>query len=61
MNPNCLGTVGGEDTNYLLETVVHMFGELQVGERAKYDHAIMLSLPQALHKVGKPPRSNIQP
>ena len=56
-----MGTVGGEDTSYFLETVVYMFGELQVGEKAWQDQVIMLSLPPALHKVGKPPRLNIQP
>ena len=49
------------DTSYFLETVVYMFGELQVGEKAWQDQVIMLSLPPALHKVGKPPRLNIQP
>ena len=37
-----------------------MFGELQEGGKVWEDQVIMLSLPPALHKVGKPPRLTIQ-
>ena len=43
-----------------MKTMVHMFGELQEGGKVWEDQVIMLSLPLALHKVGKPPRLTIQ-
>ena len=51
--------MGGEGTGYFT-TVVHMFGELQEGEKVWEDLLIMLSLTMVLHAVGKPPRLAIQ-
>ena len=43
MKKYVLGAVGGEGTGYST-TVVHMFGELQEGEKVWEDLLIMLSL-----------------
>ena len=59
MKKDVFGAVGGEGTGYST-TVVHMFGELQEGEKVWEDLLIMLSLTMALHAVGKPPRLTIQ-